>query len=153
MNKEAIVTSAFIVQSSVVRTLRPCWTDFLSILRGVLRCSRRQVNEVLVRVESSRKTDGTSQTRGLIWFIWFNQTNETDQINKLDQPRDAYAFVPPLCSAPAARNALLRNRKRSVINCWEMVRALFVTQYNTRPAGKFTNRNVMPTGSTIMIFA
>jgi hypothetical protein len=35
MNKETIVTSAFcvIVQSSVVRSLRPCWAAFLSILR------------------------------------------------------------------------------------------------------------------------
>ena len=31
--------SAFIVQSSVVRSLRPCWTAFLSILRAVVLLS------------------------------------------------------------------------------------------------------------------
>jgi len=31
--------SAFIVQSSAVRSLRPCWTAFLSILRDVLLLS------------------------------------------------------------------------------------------------------------------
>ena len=33
MNKETIVTSAFCVQSSVVHSLRPCWTALLSSLR------------------------------------------------------------------------------------------------------------------------
>ena len=35
MNKETIVTSAFIVQSSVVHSLRPYWTAFLSTLQDL----------------------------------------------------------------------------------------------------------------------
>ena len=67
--------------------------------------------------------------------------------------KGAYALELLLCSAPAAMRALSVSRKRSVTNCWVMVRVLFVSQYSTKPAGKLMNRNVMPMGSTNMIFA